>query len=220
MAKFDKTNFRGDPNIGMYGFASDKYCIVGNNVGKKNIDKLKKMLKVKIIPSSIFNTQFLGMFCAGNSDGIVIPKVALEIGTDIQKKFKNMLVLNTKYTALGNLILLNDNGVVISSLIKKEKNIIKKFFSLDVEVMELAETSIVGNAGIATNNGCVLHPVTKDDDIKKISSVLGVEADIGTVNYGSMFVGSGTIANKNGFITGFPTSGPELGRMVETLGFL
>ncbi len=52
----------------------------------------------------------------------------------------------------------------------------------------------------------------------KICSSLPV--DIGTVSFGSPLVGSAILATTKGLITGTKTSGPELGRIEDALGFI
>jgi len=47
-----------------------------------------------------------------------------------------------------------------------------------------------------------------------------VHADLGTVNYGAPLVGSGLVATDEGYVVGEDTTGPELGRIEETLGFI
>ena len=79
---------------------------------------------------------------------------------------------------------------------------------------------IVGTAAIATNKGCMTHPNIKDREVKTLEKTLGVPVNIGTVSYGSPFPGASVIANSNGFVASDSTSGPELGRITESLGFL
>jgi len=40
------------------------------------------------------------------------------------------------------------------------------------------------------------------------------------VSFGSPLVGSAILATRNGLITGTKTSGPELGRIEDALGFI
>jgi translation initiation factor 6 len=47
-----------------------------------------------------------------------------------------------------------------------------------------------------------------------------VRADIGTVNYGAPLVGSGLVANGSGYVVGEDTTGPELGRIEDTLDYI
>ena len=206
-----QTNFSGDPNLGLYGFATDKYCFLN---AKANV----KVLKVKKKGGTLLNTDFLGLFSTGNSHGIVISEVAEEFEA-LSLPFET-LVLKTYYTALGNLILMNDNGAILSPLLKKFTKEIKGFFGVPIEVMKIAGLNIVDSVGIATNKGCLLTPRVEKREINMIEDVLGVSADIGTVNFGSPFVGTGVIANSSGFIASKVSSGPEVHKMDETFGFL
>ncbi len=209
-----KTSFFGDPNIGLYGYATDKYCMLGCN--SKNNRKIKEALKVPVNVFRFMNTEFAGMFSAGNSHGIVASRV---IGFDELKK-TGVLHLDTKYTAIGNLVLMNDNGIILSPLLRRHKSEIEKFFGLPCEVTTVAGLRIVGSAGIATNKGCLLYPKTKEKEKEIIEKTLGVTSDIGTVNFGSYFVKSGIIANSHGAAVSDRSSGIEMGKISEALGFV
>jgi translation initiation factor 6 len=211
-----RTNFSGDQNLGLYGFATDKYCFLGIP-GKK----IKPVLGVPVYMCPILNTYFSGIFVAGNSQGIVISKPVKDYDMHrLRQHFKNILVLKTKYNALGNLILMNDNGAIISPLLKKNRHEIKHFFGLNCEVSTIAKQRIAGNLGLATNKGCLLHPKVRQYEKKVIEDVLGVSSDIGTVNFGSPYPGAGMLANTNGVVVSERTSGPELGRIAEVFGFV
>jgi len=73
---------------------------------------------------------------------------------------------------------------------------------------------------VATNRGVLCHPKATDDELDAVESALGVRADIGTINYGAPLVGSGLVANDNGYVVGRETTGPELGRIEDALGYL
>jgi translation initiation factor 6 len=214
---FSKKDVFGDMNIGLYAFATEKHCIAGN-VGKLAKD-CKKFMETSIIRTRLMHTDFAGIYCKGNSSGIVLPKIAKEFGHELESKIE-ILYLDTRFCAAGNLILMNDNGIILSELLEKEKHKIERFFGLKCTITKIADTIIVGKAGVATNKGCLLHRDATQHQIKLIENVLGVSADIGTVNFGSPYVGAGLIANSKGFIAGSHTSGPELGRIEEALGFL
>jgi len=217
MSHFAKLNFDDDPNLGLYGFATDSYFLVGKNLSKKEMKKAEDVLKVKVHIQRVMFTEFAGLFATGNSKGIVAPKVAKHY--DFSPKVDTLLI-DTDYSAVGNLILMNDNGIILSPMLKNCKKEIESFFKIPCRLSTIAGVRIVGSMGIATNRGCLLHPKAKDDEIKKIEEVLKVKAEIGTVAFGSSFPGAGIIANSNGFLASEKSSGPELGRITEALGFL
>jgi len=135
-------------------------------------------------------------------------------------KHDNVLHLNTDQTALGNLILANDMGAIISPLLRKHREKIAEFLEVKTEVSTVAGLKICGSAAIATNKGCLAHPQIKDDEKALIERILEVPVMIGTVNYGSPYVKSGIIANSSNFAVSEHSTGPEMGNIFEALGFL
>jgi len=123
----------------------------------------------------------------------------------------NVEVLDTKFTALGNLICANDKGGIISPMIPKE-NLKKIQDVLGVEVIQkkVAGYHQVGAMIVATSHGGIIHPETDDEDIKTISSVLGVNVEPATINSGIPFVSSGILANNKSIVVGTLTNGPEI----------
>lgn len=217
--KLLRINFDGDPNVGLYGFATDKYCFIGSD---RYTAKIKDVLGVKTYAFPLLNMDLVRIFCTGNSNGIVMPQVIEDYDPVAEKIKKNIqtLLIDSRYSSVGNLILMNDNGILISPLIKKHLREIEKFFGLRCEITTIANMNLIGNVGFATNKGCLLHPKVKEKEKRLIEHVLGVDADITTVNFGSPYPGAGIIANSNGFVVSEVCSGPELGRITDVLGFL
>jgi translation initiation factor 6 len=211
-----RTNFSDDPNIGLYGFATDAYCFTGVNPNKK----ISNVLKVPMQKSTVLDTRLSGIFCAGNSSGILVPHVIEDYELEILSKLTKTLVVKSMYTALGNLILMNDNGIVISPLLKKSKEEIAAFFNLPCEIATIANQKLVGAFALATNKGCLVQPNIKETEKNFLEKFLKVDIDIGTVNFGSPFIKSGIIANSHGVIISDVSSGPELGKITEALKFL
>lgn len=215
---FLKASFNADPNIGLYSFATDSYCLSGLDLNKKLKIKIEKLLKVNMRFCSIAGTEFAGFFTAGNSNGLILPKITEKI--EIQKLKKlfpelNITVLYTKHTALGNLILCNNNGALISDKLKSKKKKIQDCLGVEVETGKIANMEIVGSNAISSNIGCLCHREASEQELEKIERLLKVKVDIGTVNYGSPFIRSGLIVNSNAVITSVNTTGPELGRISE-----
>lgn len=210
-----RTNFYGDPNLGLHGFATDSYCFLGVNV-----KKAKKALNVPVHTLKIMNTDLAGIFVTGNSSGIIMPRLDDHEMKKIEKNFKNVLTLKSRYTAFGNLVLMNDNGIIISPLLRKHRKEIADFFNIRCEVSRLAGLRVIGSSAIATNKGCLAHPKIKDSEKELIGKVLKVPVHIGTSNYGTPYVKSGIVANSFGVIVSEQSTGHELGRITEALGFI
>jgi len=214
--KFLRTNFNGDPNVGMYGFATDKYCFLGANVQKNILQRVKETLKTEIVSSTISGTELIGLFSMGNSNGIIISKLieAYEIKR-LEELGLNIKVISSNETALGNLILCNDKGCLISASLKKFQKEISDTLGCEVEIGKIANLDIVGSCAIASNAGCLCHREADKEELKKIEEILKVKVDVGSVTYGTPYIRSGIIVNSNGVIFSEPTTGAEMGRIDE-----
>lgn len=221
-----QTDFLGDPNIGLLAKASEKVCLAGFQVPEKLLKKIGSVVGVETLQISLANCELVGIFSAMNSNGILIPHIASDPEIKILKKFASekgltLSILNSKFTALGNLILCNDNGAVVSKNFEdKEKKIIGDCLDVEVEYGTVSGLNSIGSCGIATNKGCVLHRDASEEELDHFQKILGVDTDVGTANFGSPFLGSCAIANSRGIVVGQSTTGPEITRMMETLGLL
>ncbi|MGC9200751.1 MAG: translation initiation factor IF-6 [Candidatus Aenigmatarchaeota archaeon] len=206
-------DFYGDANIGFYGRVSDKIFI-------SSFEKdFSEILKVPSFKVTIGEMEFVGLLTAMNSNGIILPfivkdeeiKKIKEIGLDFT-------VLKERFTALGNLILTNDKGAIVSDLISK-KSLKQIEDTLKVEVFQssLVNSKIVGSVAFVSNKGAILHRDAKEEDFKIVKDVLKVNVEIGSVNFGSPFVSSGIIANSYGALIGGKTSGYELDIILRVL---
>ncbi|MEX0656137.1 MAG: translation initiation factor IF-6 [Nitrosopumilaceae archaeon] len=204
--------YRG-PNIGVYTKVNDSFVFLPNGFAKTKAKNLADYLKTDFIFTSIANTRLIGTLMVANNNGILLPNISFEHELEHLKKSTNLNVdvLDTKFTALGNLICVNDKGGVISPMIPKE-NLRKIQDVLGVEIIQkkVAGYHQVGAMIVATSHGGIIHPETDDEDIKTISSVLGVNVEPATINGGIPFVSSGILANNKSIVVGTLTNGPEI----------
>ena len=119
--------------------------------------------------------------------------------------------METKRTAYGNLVLTNDHGAIVDPRMK-ETEIRKISETLGVEAVpsEIAGLPYVGSLAVATNKGVLTHPLLKDSERKIVENVLKVPVDVGTINCGIPYVGTGLLANRYTAIAGLLTTGPEI----------
>jgi translation initiation factor 6 len=75
-------------------------------------------------------------------------------------------------------------------------------------------------AAYATNKGVLAHPKATEAELAKLDEMFDVPVNIGTVNYGSPLVGSALLANTKGYVVGTESTGIELGRIEDSLGFV
>lgn len=97
---------------------------------------------------------------------------------------------------------------------------VRDTLDVPVEPGTLGDVGTVGTAGVATNRGALCHPKATEPELAALEELLDVPADIGTINYGGPLVGAGLIANMHGYVAGEETTGPELGRIEDALGFV
>lgn len=205
----------GSPNVGIYILATDACIIIPTNTSKGKLEKIREVLKGETISTNIGGAMLAGVLIAANSNGLLLPHYVYESEVEAIKSVTNINIerLVCKRTALGNLILANDHGALVSAELMQERNAKRKISDvLGVEIVKgtIAGLPYVGSLAIATNKAVLAHPMLMEEERRLLGDVLKVPVDVGTVNFGVPFVSSGLVANKNGIIIGNLTTGPEI----------
>jgi translation initiation factor 6 len=203
----------GSASIGVYSLATEKFVLIPKAVPRKKAERFSEWLQVKLIHTSIAGSMLAGAFVCANSNGVLLPvSICAEEIAAFKDSFKgNVTVLETKKTAYGNLVLANDFGAVVDPRLKEP--VIKQISdTLGVEAVrtEIAGLPYVGSLAVATNKGVLTHPLLKDSERRLLESVFKVPVDVGTVNCGIPYVGTGLIANSHAAVAGSLTTGPEM----------
>jgi translation initiation factor 6 len=226
MVHIAKVKFNGDPNIGLYGIATDSYCLIGKSLLDKYKKKLEEVLKVPVIGAKIYGSDLFGIFCNGNSKVLLVPDIIYKAEYDylvrsLRKHKVKVIKVDTIHTAFSNNMLLNDKTAIISDVYsKKEFEKIKKSLGIKCVRMSINNLQIVGSIGFVNDKGGIFSPNLTDKEIEKVEKLFGFEIGLGTVNMGNPFVSSGLIGNSNGFLMGGLSSGFEIARVDESLGFI
>ncbi len=203
----------GSPNIGVYCFTCESWGAVPAGTPSQKRNSFAECLKVEVCEVSVSSSNLLGIFLAGNSNGLAIPRIIsdYEFKTIKDSAHMNIEIIETEKTALGNLILANDHGALVdptfsNSIIKKLEDL------LQVEVVrgQISSFSYVGSLALATNKGVITHPLIRNNEREVIKDVLKVEVEPSTVNGGVPFIRSGLLATSRGAVTGPLTVGKEL----------
>ena len=203
----------GSASIGVYSLATDTVVLIPSVVPLKKAERTAEWLKAKLVHTSISSSVLIGAFACANSNGILLPSSVLEPELLVIKRHfeNNVTVMETKRTAYGNLVLTNDFGAVVDPRFK-EQQIRQISNTLGVEAVptEIAGLPYVGSLAVATNKGVLAHPLLKDEERKVLESVFKVPVDVGSVNCGIPYVGTGLIANSHAAVAGSMTTGPEM----------
>lgn len=211
--------------IGVYLAANNSYVLYPPTLLKPLLKKYRNTFIEPFHPLTINSSDLLGVYTASNKYGIIVPHI---IKDDELEKLKELLkegtnssqvcVLKSIDNAFGNLILCNDKGAIISSFLKDHKEDIENTLNVETVVYEFANNYLPGSISLVNNNGCVVHPLSTDDEIDFISSILKVdEVDVSTVNRGVPYLSSGAIVNDKSGIFGVGCTGPELIRITSVL---
>ena len=203
----------GSVSLGVYSLANEKIAIFPPMVPIKKAKEMADWLKVKLIYSSISGSILAGALVCGNSNGILLPTSIREEELAIIKSVfeGNIAIMETRKTAYGNLVLANDRGAIVDPRFKNpEINQISETLNVEVVLGEIAGLPYVGSLACATNKGVLAHPLLKDAERKILEDVLKVPVDIGSINCGIPYVGTGLIGNTHSAIAGSMTSGPEM----------
>jgi len=215
-------DFYENPSLGVFARANDKIVFICKGLPKKIKKKIIEVLDVKLVELSISDATIIGSLLVFNSNGAVICDFADQEAINvIEKNGFKVCVIDDKLNATGNDILVNDNGCMVHPEIK-EKSIkkIKETLKVPVYRGKIAGLSTVGMAAFVTNKGLICHPKVSDEEKITLEKVFKVPVMIGTVNHGSPVLGSGLVANTKGALIGNKTTGIEMGRIEEALGFL
>ena len=203
----------GSASLGVYTLANDRFIIIPQMVPRKKAERDAEWLKTKLIHTSISGSVLAGALACSNSNGILLPNsIRDEELQTIKASFDgNITIMETKKTAYGNLVLANDKGALVDPRFKQHemKQITE---TLDVEVApgEIAGLPYVGSLAVATNKGVLAHPLLKDEEKQLLESLFKVPVDVGTVNCGIPYVGTGLIGNSHAAVAGSLTTGPEI----------
>ncbi len=209
----------GNPNVGVYIFTNDDFTLVPPGLTEQTLKKIEQTLRTRIVETKISDSVLIGIFVAGNNHGLVLPRIVKDYEIS---KLKNELdlpikVLESKATAMGNVILANDNFALLSPEIKGWDEEVARVLGVRTEYGTIANIPTVGSVAVINDKGGVVHPDATDEELDALEEKFKVPLDIGTVNYGVPYVKTGLVANNKGALVGDMTTGPEMARIERAL---
>jgi translation initiation factor 6 len=203
----------GSASIGVYSLATENIVVIPVMVPQQKAQEYADWLKVELIYTSVSGSVLIGALASANSNGMLLPNSVRSEELDrIKAVFKgNITIMETKKTAYGNLVLANDKGALVDPRFKpNEIKLISETLGVEAVPGEIAALPYVGSLAVATNKGVLAHPLLKEEEKKILESVFKVPVDVGTVNCGIPYVGTGLIANSCAAVAGSMTTGPEM----------
>ncbi|MFX1510581.1 MAG: translation initiation factor IF-6 [Promethearchaeota archaeon] len=215
--KIQRFDFNGSSNIGAFCRATDHWLLQAPS-NEPTTKGLVDLFEQQPTRTTIGQSTLVGILTAGNENGLLVPHIILNEEVDaLQTSLEiPLLQLDSKLTALGNLILANDQAALVSSKFSTEDiKSIRDTLGVEVEAKTIAESDLVGSYCVVTNRGLLAHTDVTEEELDWLASFFRVEAEIGTINCGVPYISIGLIATSKAAAAGFETTGPELMRITE-----
>jgi len=215
-------DFNENPSVGVFCRTNDNVAFIRKALSKKVKKKIVAAIDVELVELSIADATIVGSLLAFNSKGAVVTDfVDIDTIKVIKDQGFDVCVISDRLNAAGNDILVNDYGALVHPDLEKESiEEIEATLNVPVSKGTIGSLKTVGMAAVVTNKGLLCHPKVTDEETRLLEEVFDVNVMIGTVNHGSPVIGSGLVANTKGAIIGKLTTGIEMGRIEEALGFL
>ncbi|MDW7731733.1 MAG: translation initiation factor IF-6 [Methanolobus sp.] len=211
-------NINESPIIGAFATCTEDIALVTLGTRPEICRSLEDALKVRVIPTLVNGSIVVGSLCRGNSNGLLVSRHATV--RNLEELDVPVYDLPSKLNALGNIVLANDSAALVHpEMSDSSVEMIAKALKVDVRKGTIGGIRTVGMAGVATNKGLLVHPRASSEELAHLEELFELPVDIGTSNFGTQMVGSGVVANSKGYVAGSQTTGHELGRIEDALGF-
>jgi translation initiation factor 6 len=213
----------GSSYVGVFARATDDCLLIRPDIEEDRLSEFESELSVTAVPTTVAGSSTVGSLAVGNTNGLLVSERVLDRERDRIEDATGLPVaeLPGRINAAGNVVLANNSGAYVHpDLTRKAVRAVRDALEVPVERGTLATVRTVGTAAVATDDGVLCHPKTSDAELDALEDVFDAYADIGTINYGGPLVGSGLVANQSGYVAGEDTTGPELGRIEDALGYI
>ena len=217
----DTVDSFGSDQVGIHLAAVGSVLFHPPELPEPTVEMMEATIGLELQPLTVGGSNLVGALVCGNSRGIAVADIATEGDIDQLTSYGDVVVMEGGVNTAGNLLVVNELGAVASPSIPHEGlEILAEVLAVDVTSTTVAGQDVVGSLAVANDHGVLLHPDVTPDEAMMIEDVLGVKPMVGTVSFGSPYVGAGVCASNSGAISGTQTTGPELNRIEDALGFL
>jgi translation initiation factor 6 len=218
-----RASFQGSSYVGVFTRATDAYALVRPDLESDLVSDIEAELGVPVVETTVGGAGIVGTLAVGNEHGLVLSGRVTDRERDRLTDAVDGAIgtLSGQLNAAGNLVVATDSGAYAHPDLGEDAvATIEDTLDVTVTQGELGGTRTVGAAAVATEAGVLCHPDASESELTAIEDALDAPADVGTINYGNRMLGSGLVANDEGYIAGTETTGPELGRIESALGFV
>ena len=218
-----RASFAGSSYVGVFARATDDVLIVRPDADEDLVASMADEFDVPAVPTTVGGSGTVGALATGNENGLLVSSRATDREIERIEEASDLPVITLpgRVNAAGNVVLTNDYGAYVHPDLSRDAlDAVEEALAVPVERGDLADVRTVGTAAVATNRGVLCHPKSREPELEALEERLDVRAAIGTINYGAPLVGSGLVANESGYVVGEDTTGPELGRIEDALGYI
>ena len=214
-------SFGGDSNIGIFSRVFDDIAVIPPAAPEDFRNALIEVLDVDLVVTTIQGSEIVGSLLTGNNRGFIMSGLATEHEVALLKEYREVYLLERNMNAAGNIILTNDSLTCVHpDLHTSTAKEIGELLGNPVTRLTLAGIKTIGMAAVATKKGILVHPRTSRSELSQLENITDLPIGTGSVNMGTGIVGTGLVANSEGYLAGMETSGFELGRIEDVFGFL
>ncbi len=208
-----QTEFSGSPTLGLLGLITESVGYLPAEVKKAQTQKISESLEVKIKKISLYNSSLIGLFSAANLKYMFVPELVSDL--EIKNLEKEVIKLTGIFTTLGNLVLCNDKGCILSPYLAEKKYFFEKELKLKTEATTISDLPFPGVLATVTNKAGIVHKNCKDAEIEILEKTLGIEFK--KLEFYEGFPGAEILANTKGAVIPKNLKGKELAEIQEGL---
>jgi|TARA_B110000881_G_C18459739_1_gene455565 translation initiation factor 6 len=191
------------------------------SLDQPSVELLQSAFEMETHPFLVGGSALLGSLLRGNRTGIAVADIAFESDLDELTSFGDVVVMQSGVNAAGNLIECNDNGAIVSPIVPDSGlEMIEDVLGVKSIRTTVAHQEAIGSILVANNKGVLAHPDITPKEVDIIESTLQVPLMVGTVTFGSPFVGAGCTASDTHALVGSGSTGPELNRIEDALDLI
>ncbi len=219
----------GSSYIGVFAGCTESLVLLPPQVSDNLAAEIERALKVKAVKTSVAETALVGCLAVGNTNGFIFSPYTLD--SELQR-LEDLLQAEglrgalrklpdrDRMTAAGNIILANDTvALVHPQLSEKTMDVVAETLGVKVYKGTIGGLKTVGMAAVATNKGILAHKNATQEELEFLEEIFELPVEIGSVNFGVPLIGAALLANTKGYAAGYETTGAELGRIEDALGF-
>ncbi len=211
----------GHPQVGVYLSVVGDILFYPSSLDKNAVDELSNTFDMEMYPTLIGGSALLGSLIRGNKKGIAVADIATEADLDALTSFGDLVIMESGVNAAGNLVVCNEKGAIVSPVIPGPgAELIGEVLGVDSIRSKVANHETVGSLLVTNNKGVLAHPDISAEEADRISETLQVPLMVGTVCFGSPYVGAGCVASDKYALVGDGSTGPELNRIEDSLGLI